>query len=624
MTTREGTLLGPYRLLRRIGGGGAGDVYVAEGPANPNNSNPSGQVAVKVLTGAASDATARAIAQQAHAAGQLGQTHIIPHFGVVEEAGILGVVMAYAPGGSLGDTLRASRSDGSKKLTLPLESGIVGRLVSQLGRAFEAAHAGGLVHGDLKPNNVFVRTAPNGRPIAVVSDFGQSVLTSAAAAVLSRGVSGERGAWASSQLLFAAPEQLHGECTPASDQYGLAALTYFLLTGQPPVIGDGPSLLANIVNESVTPPSQLNPALSPETDTVLLQALAKSPAGRYPSIALFAQAMDEALAVAVGGAATSLTQGFAQLAGSTPGMARPAGMHTPARSGVRVIDRSGSSARSASPAAALSLPQDAPARVNRRLSIIAAVAMVIVLLACGLTFRAISSGLVLPHITLGVGAAGGAVTPTANVKATATAQNAAQELAVTTGGAPVFSDPLADNSHHWSTQGKTVYFAADGLHLANTSTKAVLTENMPGSPPPLSDEVVQVTLKLAQGDANSLAGLRFFVQPAAGGGQSYYSFVISAQGAYEVWVQSDGNWAFVTRGSSSALRTGAGASNTIAVVGHGKAGTALLFANGQYLAALTVGSSGAISGAPAAGTGGLIVMDTGAEFVFTKYAFYRA
>lgn len=628
MTTREGTSLGPYRLLRRIGGGGAGDVYQAEGPANPNSSNPSGQAAIKVLSGAASDATARAIAQQAQAAGQLQQPHIVPLYGIVEDAGALGVVMAYAPGGSLGDTLRASRPDGTKKLTLPLEGGIVARLISQIARALGAAHAAGLVHGDLKPNNVFVRTAPNGRPIAVLSDFGQSVLTNAAATVAGRSVTGERAAWATNQLLFAAPEQLRGECLPASDQYALAALTYFLLTGQPPVIGDAASLPANILNEAVTPPSALNPALSPAADAALLRALAKSPAERFPGIEAFAQAIDEALAVAVGAAGGELTQGFARLAGSTPGMAKPGMTQGPARSGVRVVDRSGSSGRLVSPPAAepVAVPDDAPAGINRRLSIIASIAMIVVLLACGLTFRAISGGIVLPHIALGAGTGGSSsATPTANIKATATAETAAQQLAAATSGAPVFSDALADNSHHWSTQGKAIFFASDGLHLANTSTTSVLTEDMPGaSPPQMSDEVVQVTLTMAHGGDDDIAGLRFFVQPAANGDQNYYCFVISSQGSYEVWVHSGGDWEFITRGYSPALRSGPNASNTIAVLAHGGAGAALLFANGQYLTTIKVGPSVKSPSAPTSGAGGLIVMDTGAEFVFTKYALYQA
>lgn len=621
VTTREGTSLGPYRLLRRIGGGGAGEVYLAQGPADPTGSNPSGQVAVKVLNGAASEPTARAIAQQAQAAGQLQQAHIIPFYGIVEDQGALGVVIAYAPGGSLGETLRANRADGARKLELPLEGGIVARLVTQLAQALGAAHAAGMAHGDLKPSNVFVRTSPGGRPLAVVSDFGQSVITSGAAALAARGATGEQAAWVASQLLFAAPEQLRGQTLPASDQYALAALAYLLLTGQPPVSGDAASLPRNIASEEATAPSQRNPALSPEADAALLHALAKDPTRRFPDVELFAQAVDAALAAPV---SAGQTQQFARLAGSSPGMARPGATRDPAASGIRVIDRSGASRAGRTRAAATpAMPNDAPPSVSRRLSVITGVAMLMVLLAFALTFRAISGGIVLPHITLGGGLGGGAQ-PTANAQATATAQSAARQLTSATSGTPVFSDALTSNSHHWATQGKAVFFAADGLHMANTSVNSVLTEDVPEAAAPLSDEAVQVTLKSVRGGSGDLAGLRFFVRPGAGGSDDYYCYLIAPQGSFEVWLHHSGNWDFVARGYSSAIRTTPNATNTIAVIAHSGAGNALLFANGQYLATIKIGLRAVYTDAPTAGTGGLIVMDNGAEFAFTHLAIYQA
>jgi hypothetical protein len=260
--------------------------------------------------------------------------------------------------------------------------------------------------------------------------------------------------------------------------------------------------------------------------------------------------------------------------------------------------------------------------VNRRLSIIASIAMVVVLLACGLTFRAITGGIVLPQVTLGSG--GNSATATIDVKATTTAQGASRQLATTMSGAPVFSDALNNNSQHWATLGKTVFFGPDGLHLVNTSPTTVLTEDTPGALPQLSDEVVQVTLAMVQGQSGDLGGLRFFVSPGAAGSEDYYSFVISAQGGFEVWVRAAGNWQFVTRGFSAALRTGPNVKNTIAVVAHGAKGTALLFANGQYLTTIKLGAAVGFVGAPTTGAGGLIVMDSGAEFVFTQYTLYQA
>ncbi|MGZ3715484.1 MAG: protein kinase, partial [Ktedonobacterales bacterium] len=132
----EGAMFGPYRVLRRLGGGAAGEVYLAEttntsaSPA-PGTDGPQ-QIALKVLSGTAQDATTQDIASKAHAAGQLRHPHIIPFYGVVQHEGRLGIAMAYAPGGSLGDTLAHVAPDGTRKLPLPFSSGIVARLVAQL------------------------------------------------------------------------------------------------------------------------------------------------------------------------------------------------------------------------------------------------------------------------------------------------------------------------------------------------------------------------------------------------------------------------------------------------------------------------------------------------------------
>src|SRR5215472_8486930 len=185
MTPQEGSTFGPYRLLRRLGGGGAGEVFQAEGIATHSAGLPE-RAALKIISGSASDPTVQTIARDARAAGDLHQPHIIPFYGVLVHEGRLATIMAFAQGGSLGDGLRGRGSAGRPALTLPLGGAIVARLVSQIAAALEATHAAGLVHGDIKPNNVFVRTSPSGRPLATISDFGQSVLIEAGASILSR------------------------------------------------------------------------------------------------------------------------------------------------------------------------------------------------------------------------------------------------------------------------------------------------------------------------------------------------------------------------------------------------------------------------------------------------------
>ena len=630
VTNREGSVIGAYRLLRRIGGGGAGDVYLAQGPQQ----TPAGpqQLAVKVLSGPASDASAREIARQAQAAGALAHPHIIPFTGGVEQGDTLALAMAFAPGGSLGDALNASGPEGSRRLVLPLAPGVVARLVSQVAHALGAAHAAGLVHGDVKPSNIFVRTAPNGKPLAVLSDFGQAVLMPAAAAVAGASTASmprERRAWAASQLLFAAPEQLRGQSLSASDQYALAAVAYYLLTGKPPFAGDGDALLAAITSGAAMPSSQLNPGLLEDTDAVFARALAKAPELRFPSVEAFAKALDDSLASASG---AGLTQQFAQLAASDPRQRQPGGA---ALSGVHVVDRTGAaepgqSTQRAEPPLSTPLPDDAPPGVNRPLAIISSVAVLIGLLACVLAFRAVQGSSALPKLNLnGYHFPGQQAQPTAtaNAAATATAQSETRQLTDATAGTPVFLDALSGgNESQWHPDGKSISFASDGLLLNNQNTASVLAADAPARAPlNLSHVAAQVDLTFVQGDTGGLAGLRFFVQPA-GHDAVYYCYVISPQGRYEVWVHhgSANNYAWdsLFSGYSPAIKSGMNVTNTIAVVADSNRGDALLFANGQFVSRVSLGYQHAYSDAPTSGTVGMLVMYDNSEVAFSHFAVY--
>lgn len=628
VTNREGGVIGAYRLQHKLGEGGAGDVYLAQGPQTPSGVQ---QVAVKVLSGAATDATAREIARQAQAAGELAHPHIIPFTGVVEQGDTLALVMAFAPGSSLGDTLQKTGSDGTKKLALPLPPGVVARLVSQLAQALGAAHKAGLVHGDLKPTNIFVRTSPQGKPLAVVSDFGQAVLTQAAAAVTSstNGVPRERRAWAAAQLRFAAPEQLRGQSLPATDQYALAAIAYYLLTGTSPVTGDAGAMLTAILSGAVTPPSHLNPLLTDATDTIFARALAKEPAQRFPSIEAFATALDDSLAIA-SASDSGLTQQFARLAASDPRMRQPG---RAAASGVHVVDRTGTLGntprRTAEPLSS-PLPDDAPPGVNRPLAIISSIAVLIGLLACVLAFHAVQGTSGLPKFSFNGGTLPGQQTQptaTANVSATATAQKEMRQLTAATSGTPVFQDALSGaNAARWHPNGQSVFFAASSLHLRNENVASVLAADAPTTPPlNLSHVGARIDMMFVGGDTGGLAGLRFFVQPA-GRDAVYYCYVISPQGRYEVWARhgSPGSydWDSVFSGYSPAIKTGMNVTNTIQVVADSNRGDALLFANGQFVSRVSLGYQHAYADAPTSGTVGMLVMYDSSEVAFSHFAVY--
>jgi hypothetical protein len=613
---REGTTIGPYRLSRRLGGGGAGEVYLAQGPLG---AGVSGEVAVKVIAGGASDATARAIAQQARAASELRLAHVLPVYGVVQQDAALAVAMAYAAGGSLGDTLRGPGPDGAQRLTLPLSGGVVARLVVQLARALAVAHAAGLVHGDIKPNNIFVRTSQTGQPLAALADFGQSVLTGAAAAIAGRpaGQSPEQSAWAATQLLFAAPEQLRGEHLPASDQYALAAVAYFLLTGETLFAGDAPALVTNITTLDITLPSQINPALGPAVDAALLRALAREPAQRFPTVADFARALDEALAVPVGTPGRSgITQQFAELGGGQAGALRTPGGSVVAQSGGAQLT---AVVGNRPPGRRVPPPADTPRNASRPLAIVAGVAVLVGLLACTFAFTAFGGASILPRIKLGaqpIFSSTGS-TPTPNPTTVAQARSAEQQLSSATTGHPVIVDALTAGTAHWPTDGKTTFFAPDGSHVRNLSAANVVSTDIASSSANAQDFVARIDMQFAAGRPGDFAGLRFLVTPDGAGGQNFYCYLISIEGRFEVWLHRQGRWQYVTNGYASAIKTGLHQTNTLTVLAHGALDQALLFINGQLVEAVQLDPNG-----PTSGVQGVMALDSGAEAVFSNFALY--
>ena len=91
--------------------------------------------------------------------------------------------------------------------------------------------------------------------------------------------------------ITAAPEQLYKRIIPASDQFSLAALLYFWLTGHPPFIGSSEEIEQLKLTETITPLSSFNSNISIEQDGVVLRALSVSPEDRYPSVQAFADAL---------------------------------------------------------------------------------------------------------------------------------------------------------------------------------------------------------------------------------------------------------------------------------------------------------------------------------------------
>lgn len=282
----EGREVGGCKLVRKIGEGGMGEVYLGEQIRVGNRA-----VAVKIVQAdeeGDSDSAqiadvARRFQREAGLLGNFSHPNILPVHDSGVQGDLLYLVMQYAPDGSLADAIKGRTAH---PLALPAAPAFVADLIGQVAAALQYTHDRGVVHRDVKPGNVLLQLEPNGHWRALLADFG--IARGADASSHRTKVSGT--------LAYMAPEQFKGEFSPASDQYALAVMTYQLLTGHTPYEGDMATLTQGHLYG--TPPSvrSYNAALPAKVDGVLSRALAKDPTLRYPSVADYAAALQEALA----------------------------------------------------------------------------------------------------------------------------------------------------------------------------------------------------------------------------------------------------------------------------------------------------------------------------------------
>jgi Protein kinase domain len=282
----EGREVGGCKLVRKIGEGGMGEVYLGEQIRVGNRA-----VAVKIVQAddeGDSDSAqiadmARRFQREAGLLGNFSHPNILPVHDSGVQGDLLYLVMQYAPDGSLADAIKGRTTH---PLTLPAPPAFVADLISQVAAALQYTHDRGVVHRDVKPGNVLLQLEPSGHWHALLADFG--IARGADASSHRTKVSGT--------LAYMAPEQFSGNFSPASDQYALAVMTYQLLTGHTPYEGDMATLTQGHLYG--TPPSvrSYNASLPAKVDGVLNRALAKDPTLRYPTVADYAQALQEALA----------------------------------------------------------------------------------------------------------------------------------------------------------------------------------------------------------------------------------------------------------------------------------------------------------------------------------------
>jgi serine/threonine-protein kinase len=173
----------------------------------------------------------------------------------------------------------------------PLPRDEVARIVGQFGAAVKAAHDAGIIHRDLKPDNAMY-DAESG--VLKLLDFGI-----AAATDTRQDERLTRAGYFVGTLMYVAPEALSGELvTPAADQYSLATIAYFLLTGALPYLAKSPrEMFTQLLSQ---PPIALNKAranleFAPRVEQAVMRGLARQPADRFPDVAVFASDLCDAL-----------------------------------------------------------------------------------------------------------------------------------------------------------------------------------------------------------------------------------------------------------------------------------------------------------------------------------------
>ncbi|MFF1541948.1 Stk1 family PASTA domain-containing Ser/Thr kinase [Microbacterium sp. NPDC058269] len=247
---------GRYRVRARIARGGMATVYVA------TDLRLERRIALKVMHAHLSDDSAfqSRFIQEARSAARLADPHVVNVFDQGQDGELAYLVMEYLPGITLRELLREQ-----KRLTIPQTITIMDAILAGL----SAAHRAGIVHRDVKPENVLL--AEDGR--IKIGDFGLARATTANTAT---------GQQLLGTIAYLAPELVtRGTADARSDIYALGIMLYEMLVGEQPYKGEQPMQIAfQHATESVPRPSVRNPAVPEQLDELVLWATEKSPDDR--------------------------------------------------------------------------------------------------------------------------------------------------------------------------------------------------------------------------------------------------------------------------------------------------------------------------------------------------------
>ena len=258
-----------YGLQRELGRGGMATVFLAEDLKHHR------QVAIKVLHPEIAEAIGvDRFLREIEIAARLQHPHILPLYDSGKAGNYLFYVMPFVEGESLRDLLEREKQLTQEDTT---------RITMEVASALGYAHVHGIVHRDIKPENILLSGGT-----AVVADFGIARAAAGSAKPLT-----QTGTVIGTPA-YMSPEQSTGvvEIDGRSDQYSLACVVYEMLVGEPPFTGPtAQAIIARHSLDHVSPPSIVRETIPETMEAAILRALSKTPADRFPTVIMFAEAL---------------------------------------------------------------------------------------------------------------------------------------------------------------------------------------------------------------------------------------------------------------------------------------------------------------------------------------------
>lgn len=256
-----------YRLVKLLGYGGFGEVYLGE-----HNSLKS-YAAIKVLSTQLKGNEVNAFLKEAQTIARLDHPHIVRVLDFVVQMGTPFLIINYLPNG----TLRNHYPAGAR---LPLAT--VVSYVKEAADALQYAHDEKVIHRDIKPENMLLGR----RSELVLTDFGIATVAHSSRYQNTQDIAGT--------IAYMAPEQIQGYPRPSSDQYSLGIVVYEWLTGERPFRGSWIEVATQHLTINPRPLREKVPEIPPAIEHVVLTALSKDPKQRFDNIQSFATALEQA------------------------------------------------------------------------------------------------------------------------------------------------------------------------------------------------------------------------------------------------------------------------------------------------------------------------------------------